>query len=164
MKTAAKFLLMAVLVAGITSCSAEKRAARRVRRAVAECPELVQVKAHPIAGTVTAPGFADVATLPLAAVLQHDTLYAATQHGTVVVSLRQSDSALRVGFVAAPRDLHYADTLYSSQVVLNTEPKAQAKGGGVAWVLLAVVSAFGAGLALCFHLLRNALKYKRQKP
>lgn len=143
----------------MTACSAQKRAERHIRKAVAECPELVQVKAHPIDTLLTVPAFADCATLPLAAVLQYDTLYAATDHGTVVVSLRQSDSALRVGFVAAPREVRYRDTLRYAQVVLpKAEPKASSKGSGFAWAVVASFCSFAVGMALCFHLLRNALK------
>lgn len=157
MKPLLKILLLCVALVAMTACSAQKRAERHIRKAVAECPELVQVKAHPIDTLLTVPAFADCATLPLAAVLQYDTLYAATDHGTVVVSLRQSDSALRVGFVAAPREVRWRDTVYYSQVVLpEAEPAPPAKrGGGVAWVLLGVVVAFGTGMALCFRLHRK---------
>lgn len=95
--------------------------------------------------------------MPLKPVLDGDTLYAATTHGTVVVSLRQSDSALRVGFVAAPREVRYRDTLYYSQV-LPASPKPAAtprRGGGFAWALVGAMCAFGGGMALCFRLQRK---------
>lgn len=157
MRTSLKTLLLCVALVAMAACSAQKRAERHIRKAVAECPELVQVKAHPIDTVLTAPGFADMVALPLSTVLSFDTLYAATDHGTVVVSLRQSDSALRVGFVAAPREVRYRDTLRYAQVVLHkAEPAPPAKrGGGVAWALLGVVVAFGAGMALCFRLHRK---------
>ena len=152
MKTNLKILLLAAVLVVMTACSAEKRAARRVRRAVAECPGLVQVKAHPIEGTVTAPAFADAATLPLAAVLQHDTLYAATQHGTVVVSLRQSDSALRVGFVAAPREIRYQDTVRYAQVEILPDGHAH-EASHEGREFLAGVLCFAAGIAAALYLL-----------
>ena len=148
-------LLMAVALVVTAGCTAQRRAARQVRRAVALCPELVQVKAHPIDTVLTAPAFADCATVPLAAVLAHDTLYAATPHGTVVVSLRQSDSALRVGFVAAPQQVRYRDTVRYQQVVVNPAPQP-ASGhrlfdGLVVWLL-----GIGLGITLCACLaLRN---------
>lgn len=160
MATSLKIALLGLgiaLVSACSACSAQKRAERRVRRAVADCPELVQMKVHPIEGTAIAPAFADVAHVPLRPVVDGDTLYAATEHGTVAVSLRWSDSALRVGFVAAPREVRYTDTLLYSQVALpKAVPAPPAKrGGGVAWVLLGVVVAFGAGMALCFRLHRK---------
>ena len=116
MKTSLKILALFVALATMTACSAQRRAERHLRKAVALCPELVQVKAHPIDTVLTAPGFADVAAFPLASLVQGDTLYAATAHGTVVVSLCQSDSTLRAGFVAAPQEIRYKDTLRYARV------------------------------------------------
>lgn len=156
-KKALKIALLAAALIVTGGCSARQRAERRVRRAVALCPDMVQVKAHPIEGTATAPAFADVAHVPLRPVMDGDTLYAATEHGTVAVSLRRADGALRVGFVAAPREVRYTDTLYYSQVQ-PVAPKPAAtprRGGGVAWALLGAVVAFGTGMALCFRLHRK---------
>ena len=127
MKTSLKIALLCVALAVMTACSAQKRAERRVRRAIIECPELVQMKAHPIDTVLTAPAFADVAIVPMQAVETGDTIYAATPHGTVVVSLQQHDSTLRVGFVAAPREIHYQDTLRYAQVAINPVPKTKPK-------------------------------------
>ena len=107
---------MLALIVAMPSCSAQKRAEKHIRKAVALCPGMVQVKAHPIDTVLSVPGFADMATFPLSALMEGETLYAATDHGTVVVSLRQSDSALRAGFVAAPRERRYRDTLRYAQV------------------------------------------------
>lgn len=116
MKPLLKILLVLALLVGLSGCSAQRRAERHLRKAVALCPELVQVKAHPIDTVLTAPGFADAAAFPLASLVQGDTLYAATAHGTVVVSLCQSDSTLRAGFVAAPQEIRYKDTLRYASV------------------------------------------------
>lgn len=158
MKTPLKIFLLAAALALLTACSAQRRAERHLRKAVALCPELVQLKAHLVDTVITAPGWADCATLPLADVLLYDTLYAATDHGTVVVSLRQSDSALRVGFVAAPQQVRYRDTLLYNEVVLQPAASGKRGGSAFAWALVAALAAFGAGMALCFHLLRNAMK------
>lgn len=121
MKTSLKIFLLAAALIVMTGCSAQKRAERHIRKAVALCPELVQLKAHPIDTVLTVPGFADVTTVPMEAILQYDTIYAATDHGTVVVSLSQSDSSLRVGFVAVPQKVSYHDTVRLAQVAFETK-------------------------------------------
>lgn len=128
MKTSLKILILTVALATMTACSAQRRAERLIRRAVALCPELVQVKAHQIDTVLTTPVWADCAQVPLPKVLQGDTVFAATDHGTVLVSLCQSDSTLRVGFVAAPQQIRYHDTVELPQV--NIEPAAPKHGGG----------------------------------
>lgn len=156
MKTSLKIFLLAVVLIVMNGCSAQRRAERLVRRAVALCPELVQVKAHPIDTVLTAPGFADMARVPLPQVLAGDTLYAATDHGTVVVSLSQSDSSLRVGFVAAPQKIRYKDKVDIPQVVIQPTPPARGKAfwSGLALVCLGT----GIGAALCLWLLRYVIK------
>ena len=146
MKTALKILILTVALGAMASCSAQKRAERLVRRAVALCPELVQMKAHTIDTTLTVPAWADCTSLPLPKVLQGDTLYAATDHGTVVVSLSGADSSLRVGFVAAPQKFRFKDTVEIPQVVV--EPKQ--KTGGSFWSHFALCL-FGImlGIGLC---------------
>ena len=155
MKTSLKIFLLAVALIVMSGCSAQRRAERLVRRAVALCPELVQVKAHPIDTVLTAPGFADVTTVPMEAVLQYDTIYAATDHGTVVVSLSDTDSSLRVGFVAAPQKIRYKDQVEIAQVAIEPAPpeKGRAFWSHFALVLLGL----GTGAALCFWLFRLLL-------
>lgn len=102
----------------MTGCDAKKHAARLVRRAVNECPELVQVKAHPIDTALTAPAFTDIAHMPLREVTGGATVCAPTEHGTVVVSLSRPDSTLVVDFVASPRTLRYRDTVRFAQVTV----------------------------------------------
>lgn len=151
MKTTLKILLFVVALAGITACSPKKRAARHLRRAVALCPELVQTKAHPIDTLLTVPGYADCATLKLADVYSHDALYASTEHGTVVVSLLQSDSALRVGFVAAPQKIHYKDTVQYVKLITPSPNQEQQKGNAWQWIvgtLLGVIIGFAGLIAI----------------
>lgn len=153
MKTSLKIFLLAVALIVMNGCSAQKRAERHIRKAVALCPELVQVKAHPIDTVLTTPGFADMARVPLPQVLAGDTLYAATDHGTVVVSLSQSDSSLRVGFVAAPQKIRYKDQVELPQVVI--EPTSQARGKAFWSHFALVLLGTGIGAGLIIYLFRN---------
>lgn len=146
MKPLLKTLVLCVALVVMTACSAQKRAQRKIRSAVWDCPELVQVKARPVDTVLTAPAFADVAVIPMKQILACDTVYAATPHGTVVVSLRQSDSALRAGFVAAPQRIHFHDTLHYAQVVVPPAdtPESEETPGWyylAAWIL-------GAGIGI----------------
>lgn len=147
------------------ACSAQKRAEKHLRKAVALCPELVQMKAHTIDTVLTVEPWADCTAVSLARVLDGDTLYAATPHGTVVVSLRQSDSALRVGFVAAPLKLHYRDTLNYAQVTGPYFPVATSARGrfwrNAGWWILGGLAGLGLGMWICLNLLRNAIKNDR---
>lgn len=160
MKTTLKILLFAVALVVMTGCSSQKRAERHVRKAVALCPELVQMTAHPIDTVLTAPGYADCAVLSLTEVLKGETLYAATDHGTVVVSLRQSDSALRVGFVAAPQEIHFRDTLRYAKVILPNQPKDK---DGTWGEFLAGAVCFFLGIAMALYLLFKKEKQTNQK-
>ena len=145
MKTLLKTLLLCAALAVMSGCSAQKRAERHVRKAVALCPELVQAKAHPIDTALTVPAWADCTTVPLNPVLDGGTLYAPTTHGTVVVSLRKADTVLRVGFVAAPQTIRYRDTVRYAQVA-SVAPKASSARTRTFWsdfgfVMLGVVTA-----------------------
>lgn len=152
-----RLLSILVLVLFLTGCSAQKRAERHIRKAVALCPELVQLKAHPIDTVLTVPGFADVTTVPMEAVLHYDTIYAATDHGTVVVSLSQSDSSLRVGFVAVPQKLNYHDTVRLAQVAFET--KTGESHGTRFWPgFLIWIFGIGVGLWIFIYLFRIDIK------
>ncbi|MCR5040042.1 MAG: hypothetical protein K6A94_12005 [Bacteroidales bacterium] len=158
MKTSLKIFLLAAALIVMTGCSAQRCAERLVRRAVALCPELVQLKAHPIDTVLTAPAFADATLVPMAKVLNGETVYAATDHGTVVVSLRQPDSALRVGFVAAPQKFHYQDTVRLAQVAI-TEPKTGESHGTRFWPgFLIWIFGIGVGLWIFIYLFRIDIK------
>lgn len=154
MKTGFKILILTIALGVMASCSAQKRAERHIRKAVSLCPDLVQVKARPFDTVLTAPGFADMAAFPLASLTNGDTLYAATDHGTVVVSLRQPDSALRVGFVAAPQEIHYQDTIRYSQV--HIDPKPVAKEGTRFWSGFFIwIFGVGVGIWIFVYLFKN---------
>ena len=154
MKTSLKIILLAAIICVITACSAQRRAERHMRKAVALCPELVQVKAHPIDTVLTAPGYADCAIVPLADVLEGYTAYSPTDHGTVIVKLRPADSTLRVGFVAAPIPVRYQDTINYSQVIVPDTKEKDGKGSAWIWtgcILLGIVIGF---LSLMFIALK----------
>ncbi len=158
MKPLLKILLFLALIVSLTACTAQKRAERHLRKAVALCPELVQVKAHPIDTVLTAPGFADAAAFPWSSLMPGDTLYAATTHGTVVVSRCQSDSTLRVGFVAAPQEIHYKDTLHYSKVEparLEVVPKENEFFGEFITGLFCILLGFVLAVYLIFRNIKN---------
>lgn len=161
MKTSLKIFLLAVALVAMGGCSAQRRAERQVRRAVALCPELVQVKAHLIDTVVTAPAFADCATLPIGQVLSGGTVYAATDHGTFVVSVSDTDSSLRVGFVAAPQKVHFTDTVRYARVVVP-EPAKQRSNSPWQGVALGL-SGIGVGVVLGLYYLRDIMKNKPEK-
>lgn len=144
MKKSLKIFLLAAALIVMNGCSAQKRAERHMRKAVSLCPELVQTKAHPIDTVLTAPGYADCTTVTLADVMEGQTLYKATDHGTVVVKLQPEDSTLCVGFVAAPIPVHYQDTLSYAQVAV-AEDAVRARYPAWTWigcVLLGIVIGF----------------------
>lgn len=147
-------ILLCFALVATAGCSAKKRAQRKIQRAVYECPELVQVKAHPIDTVITAPSFADVAVIPMQQILTGDTIYAATPHGTVVVSLCQSDSALRAGFVAAPQEIRYRDTLHYPQVVIPEQwPTEERKI--IWWPLVTWLLGIAVGVWIFVYLFKN---------
>lgn len=151
MKTSLKIILLASILCVSTACSAQKRAERHIRRAVALCPELLQMNAQQIDTVLTVPGFTDIGAVPLGNVLQGDTLYAATEHGTVVVSVSQSDSSLRVGFVAAPQKIRYSDSVQLPQVTISPQKEEE----GHFWNDMALwVFGIGLGMALCVWLVK----------
>ena len=146
MKTSLKILACVVALAAMTACSAQRRAERQVRRAVALCPELVQVKAHPIDTVFTAPGFTDCAKVSLPNLLKGETIYEPTGHGTVVVSIIPEDSTLQVSFVATPQKYHYIDTVRYQQVVVG--PKTDKRSSFWSHFALGLVG-FVVGIGLC---------------
>ena len=146
MKTSLKIFLLAAALIVMTGCSAQKRAERHMRRAVALCPEMVQVKAHTIDTVLTVGPWANCTVVGMGDLTAVETLYTATPHGTIVVSLRKADSTLRVGFIAAPQRIRYQDTIRYSHVTLSEAPEAEPKPTrvwrGVGLVLLGIVAGF----------------------
>ena len=160
MKTSLKIAFLFVALAAMTACSAQRRAERHIRKAVALCPELVQVKAHTIDTVLTAPGFADCMFVSLFDVMGGDTLYHATEHGTFIINMDQSNRQIRVGFIAAPRRIRLTDTLHYAHIDFPDgwrQPQAtKGTGSGLLWWLFGAA----AGMFSCLYMLRNALKNK----
>lgn len=146
MKTSLKIFLLVAALGVMTACSAQKRAERHVRKAVELCPGLVQAKAHPIDTVLTVGPWADCSVVPMGDLVAGETLYTATPHGTIVVSLRKADSTLRLGFIAAPQRIRYQDTVRYAQVIVpdgtEAEPEAAHVWRGVGLVLLGIVAGF----------------------
>lgn len=156
MKTPLKIILLAVALIVMSGCSAQRRAQRHVRKAVALCPELVQVKAHAVDTVLTVKPWADATTMQLTEVMSGDTLYRATDHGTFIVSHNRKNGEVRIGFLAAPQKLHYRDTLQYAQVVV---PKSMANPRHRVWAEWAAwLIGVAMGVAFAVWLLRNALK------
>ena len=161
MKTSLKIIIALVLSLALASCSAQRRAERMVRRAVNLCPELVQRQAKPISIDITAPGWVDHAKVPFSGLRRGDTVYAATPHGTFAVSLSQSDSSLSVGFVAAPTQIHYRDTIRYSQVNITGEsPEVRRSRNWTSFLLWVAGVGLGAVLVLVFF--RFPVKNKKK--
>lgn len=161
MKTSLKILAFVVAMAAMTACSAQKRAERHIRKAVELCPSLVQVKAHAIDTVLTVPGFADCVKLPLSELLAEDTLYAATDHGTVMAHLDLKDRTIRIGFIATPRELHFRDTINYAEVTL-VEPTTEKKSTfwhDIKTGFFSVLAVFLIGIIL--RILKNHKNHKK---
>lgn len=128
MKTLLKISLLAVALTVLTGCSAQRRAERHVRKAVELCPELAQVKSHLVDTALTVPSWSDCTVMRMPSM--GETLYAPTRHGTFIVKARNADSLL-LGFVAAPQELHYRDTISFTEVSLPATETGQTDDGGV---------------------------------
>lgn len=158
MKTSLKIFFLVFALAAFTGCSAQKRAERHVRKAVELWPELVQVKAHPIDTLLHTPSWTDEALFRIPKLATGETTYAATDHGTVVVRLSQSDSSLRVGFVAAPQPVRYKDTLRYREIQPVTLQPAKAEKSHF-WEDFALwVFGLGMGFAAAIWFLSKMIK------
>lgn len=124
MKTSIKILFLAVIMAAISACSAQKRAERHIRRAVELCPDLVQMTAHPIDTFLSVPGYTDISRVPLVKVFENDAVFVGTEHGTFALSMDKNDSTLTVSFSADRSEIHYQDTIHHAQVNIP-EPKPE---------------------------------------
>ena len=154
MRNIFKILLFCIAFVMVSGCSAQRRAERKVRRAVELCPELVQMKAHPIDTVLSSPGFTDHAEIPIGAVLVCDSIVARTEHGRLTVRVDREEGTLRTDFTADPQLVSYRDTLYYGQVTV--QPKKS--GGG--WT-----SADRISLWICCFLLVVvlAMRFLREK-
>lgn len=157
MKRSLKIALLALALAMLAGCSAQRRAERMVRRATNLCPELVQRQAKPIDVAITAPGWVDYAKMPVAGLRKGDTLTTATPHGTFTLSLSVADSSLSVGFVAAETTIHYRDTIHYSQVAITGEsPEVRRARNWTAFLLW--LAGIGVGAVLILLLTRRNKK------
>lgn len=119
MKKILKIAILFLAVAMLPACSAQRRAERKVRRAVELCPELVQMKAHPIDTVLTVPAFTDRAEVPVMAVLLCDSVVTRTDHGKMTLKVDREDGMLTVEFTADTQEVPYKDTLFYSQVTVE---------------------------------------------
>lgn len=152
MKTSIKIIILAVALAALPACSAQKRAQRHIRRAVELCPELVQLKAHPIDTFLSVPGYTDITRVPMVRIFEEDSVAVKTEHGTIILSTNPSDSTLSVAFQADHQEVHYTDTIRYADV---TTIKTKTRRGG-SWIEIAVWL-FGVivGIDLAFCMVRK---------
>lgn len=122
MKTRCIILLLTVSLA-MCACDANRRAQRRIRRMTERCPELVTIQAHPIDTFITLPPVVDSAVMPLAPILDGQTVTVTTEQGTFTAAA--TDDSLTVTYEADPEPIHYEDTVHYAQVVIEEEPPSK---------------------------------------
>ncbi|MBR3711113.1 MAG: hypothetical protein IKM99_09170 [Bacteroidales bacterium] len=159
MKTSIKTFIIVFAMAMLPACSVQKRADRHIRRAVELCPDLVQMKAHPIDTFLSVPGYTDIARVPIDKVFEDDAIFVGTEHGMITLSMDKTDSTLTVAFSAAPSEIRYRDTVNYSQVVLAKEQK-QAKEWSFKNWLATLVCGLCIGAAFILWLLREKQENK----
>ena len=132
------FILIFVLSVSLVlcACDAKRRAQRRIRRITERCPELVTVQAHPIDTFIELPPLADTAVMPLAPLLDGQSVKIQTEQGTFTATA--TDDSLTVTYEAEPEPIHYSDTLHYQQVVIEAAPEKK-KPPAFMWFLLGMV-------------------------
>lgn len=100
------FLLFSI---GLFACNTQRHAQHRIRRITEQCPELVAIQAHPIDTFLPVPSLADTAIMPLAPILEGQTVTVTTDQGTFTASA--VNDSLTVTYEAEPEPIHYEDTL-----------------------------------------------------
>ena len=135
-------MLLSVSMVLLCACDAKRRAQRRIRRITERCPELLSVQAHPIDTFIKLPPLADSAVMPLAPLLDGQTVKIQTEQGTFTATA--TDDSLTVTYEAEPDPIHYADTLHYQQVVIEAAPEKKPPAFmwfllGMVFVLLAVI-------------------------
>ena len=117
-------LAIVVLCLALAGCSAQRRAERKVRRAVELCPELVQLKAHPIDTVFTLAALPDSCRVPIVALRQDAPLAIRVAHGTFTA---HADTAeISIAYFPDTLSYRYTDTVWLPQVVV-AEPAPPAK-------------------------------------
>lgn len=133
-----KRLLIILLVSmAMCACNTQRRAQRRIRRIVEQCPELVAIQAHPIDTFISLPPVVDSASMPLEPILEGQTVTVTTEQGTFTASA--TIDSLTVTYVAEPEPIHYEDTVKYAQVVIE-EQLAEKKPPNYVWFLLGVLA------------------------
>lgn len=123
MRNIFKILLFCIAFVLVSGCSAKRLAERKVRRAVELCPELVQLKAHPIDTTLTAHAFTDHTEVPIMSVLLCDSIITRTDHGKVTLRVDREEGTLKVDFTADPQQVRYQDTIQIREVTVRPKEK-----------------------------------------
>ena len=149
------FLMMLSVTMVFCACDTKRRAQRRIRRITERCPELVTVQAHPIDTFIPLPPVADSAVMPLAPLLDGQTVKIQTNQGTFTATA--TDDSLTVTYEAEPDPIHYADTLHYSQVVIE-EPPPNKKPPNALWFLLGMVIVLAAILAFVMAVIIKMVK------
>ena len=134
MKT--RLFILFLMSLGLCACDANRRAQRRIRRITERCPELLSVQAHPIDTFIELPPLADTAVMPLAPLLDGQSVKIQTEQGTFTATA--TDDSLTVTYEAEPEPIHYADTLHYQQVVIEAAPEKK-KPPAFMWFLLGMV-------------------------
>ena len=149
------FLMMLSMTMVFCACDTKRRAQRRIRRITERCPELVTVQAHPIDTFIPLPPMADSAVMPLAPLLDGQTVKIQTNQGTFTATA--TDDSLTVTYEAEPDPIHYTDTLHYSQVVIE-EPPPNKKPPNALWFLLGMVIVLAAILAFVMAVIIKMVK------
>jgi hypothetical protein len=147
------FLLLVSMV--LCACDAKRRAQRRIRRIVEQCPELLSVQAQPIDTFIPLPPVADSAVMPLAPLLDGQAVKIQTEQGTFTATA--TDDSLTVTYEAEQEPIHYEDTLRYSQVVIE-EPPPSKKPPNFLWVLLGMVIVLAGILAFVMVVIIKMVK------
>lgn len=148
-------IAIVALCLAMAGCSAQRRAQRKVRRAVELCPELVQMKAHHIDTVLTLASLPDGCRLPIAALHQADTLTIRASHGTFTA---HADTAeISVAYFPDTLSYRYADTVWLPQVVVEPQAKHPERHH---WKLLA---GFVLGVGFSIATIYAALKLDMRK-
>ena len=136
MKTRCFLFLMLSVSMALCACDAKRRAQRRIRKITERCPELVTVQAHPIDTFIELPPLADSAVMPLAPLLDGQTVKIQTEQGSFTATA--TDDSLIVTYEAEPEPVHFSDTLHYQQVVIEELPPAK-KPPAFMWFLLGMM-------------------------
>ncbi len=154
MKTSIKILFLAVIMAAISACSAQKRAERHIRRAVELCPEMVQLTAYPIDTFLSVPGYTEQVLVPLTAVMDKgETFVEATEHGTFTVNFIREDSTLCIDYVSDSQQIYFNDTLKYQSVVINPKPPEKGWFDGLGERLAEWITFLIIGMSAAFYLI-----------